>query len=489
MTRPARPARRRLRLLLLLGGCFLWQAAAVPHLAAEAATAGPLPQAAAASAGDAAGAANATSAAPGPESRWPMFLGLQYTFIDQQQTALLSPYQSHLSLLPAGDRQSTNTIGAYGGWAPVPWGQLYLDVEKFMGAGVSGATGIGGLTNGDVVREGTQGLKKEFYIARLYARFMLPLGSATTAVARGQDQIPGTEAARRLELKVGVLSVTDDFDKNRYAGSTRTEFMNWSLWANTAFDYAADTRGYTDGFVLAYVSPAWSLRYGMYRMPLVANGQTLETLARAREQDLELTLSPPSVSTIVRLLAYSNVGNMGDYEEALAIAAAAGAIPDIAADNQPGRRKVGFGVNLEQPLADSGDSGIFARLGWNDGQTEDFVFTEVDRVVSFGGQLSGVHWRRSDDRLGLAAVVEGISGPHRDYLAAGGMGFLLGDGRLNYGYEQIVEAYYKAQWSWSIAHSPLRLALTPDFQYMQNPGYNRDRGPVRFYALRVHLEY
>jgi high affinity Mn2+ porin len=477
MMRPVRPARPWLR--LLLGGCLLCQPA--PGLAAQ--------QTSIADPGGEVGAAGAAGIAPGPQSRWPMFLGLQYTFVDQRQTALLSPYQSHLSLLPEGDRQSTNTIGAYGGWAPVPWGQLYLDVEKFMGAGVSGATGIGGLTNGDVVREGTQGLKKEFYIARLYARLMLALGSATGTVTRGQDQIPGTEAAQRLELKVGLLSVADDFDKNRYAGSTRTQFMNWSLWQNSAWDYAADTRGYTDGFMLGYISPTWSLRYGMYRMPVVANGQTLETLARAREQDLELTLSPTSVSTVVRLLAYYNVGNMGDYEQALAIAAATGAIPNIAADNQPGRHKVGFGVNLEKPLADDGNSGLFARLGWNDGKTEDFVFTEVDRVVSCGGQLSGVHWRRSDDRLGIAATVEGISGPHRDYLAAGGMGFLLGDGRLNYGYEQIVETYYKAHWSWSVAHAPLRLELTPDLQYMQNPGYNRDRGPVRFYALRVHLEY
>ena len=283
MSRPVRPARPWLR--LLLGGCLLCQAAPAPGLATQGTTA--------ADPGDEVGAAGADGLAPGPQSRWPMFLGLQYTFVDQKQTALLSPYQSHLSLLPQGDRQSTNTVGAYGGWAPVPWGQLYLDVEKFMGAGVSGATGVGGLSNGDVVREGTEGLKKEFYIARLYARFMLALGSATTTVARGQDQIPGTEAAQRLELKVGLLSVADDFDRNRYAGSTRTEFMNWSLLQNTAWDYAADTRGYTDGFMLGYISPAWSLRYGMYRMPQVANGQTLETLARAREQDLELTLSPP----------------------------------------------------------------------------------------------------------------------------------------------------------------------------------------------------
>jgi carbohydrate-selective porin OprB len=358
-----------------------------------------------------------------------------------------------------------------------------------MGAGVSGATGLGGLTNGDVIREGTVGLKKEFYIARLYARFMLPLGTDAVHVERGQDQIAGVEATRRLEFKGGWLSAADDFDHNRYGGSTRTEFMNWSLWQNTPWDYAADTRGYTYGFVVGYISPQWSLKYGMYRMPTVANGQTLETLNRAREQNLELTLSPSAVTTVVRLLAYLNTARLGDYSQALAIAAATGSVPDIAADAQDGRHKVGFGVNLEQPLTDEGDTGVFMRLGWNDAHTEDFAFTEVDRLASLGAQLSGARWRRSGDCLGVGAAFEGLSSPHRDYLAAGGSGFLLGDGRLDYAHEQIFEAYYRAQWAWTLGPAPLRLQLSPDFQYVHNPGFNRDRGPVRFYALRLHLEY
>jgi hypothetical protein len=227
----------------------------------------------------------------------------------------------------------------------------------------------------------------------------------------------------------------------------------------------------------------------MYRMPTVANGQTLETLNRARGQNLELTLSPASLTTIVRLLAYLNTARLGDYQQALAIAAASGAVPDIAADAEDGRHKFGFGLNLEQPLADDGDTGVFMRLGWNDGHTESFVFTEVDRLVSLGGQLAGVRWRRSEDCIGMGLVAEGLSGPHRDYLAAGGSGFVLGDGRLNYAHEQIFEIYYRAGWSWTIGQAPLRLQLSPDFQYVQNPGFNRDRGPVRFYALRLHLEY
>ena len=335
-----------------------------------------------------------------------------------------------------------------------------------------------------MVREGASNLPKRFYIARSYLRFMLPLGPRLAQVAAAQDQIAGTEAQSRLELKVGLLALNDDFDKNSYAGSTRTAFMNWSLWDNTAWDYAADTRGYTDGFMLAYISPLWSLKYGMYRMPTQANGQELEaSLARAQGDNLELTLSPSKAAPVVRLLAYRNIARMGIYREALALAA--GTTPNIVADDREGRKKYGFGVNAEQPVADDGASGVFARLCWNEGKTESFAFAEVDRLASVGAQLSGAHWRRADDLFGAAVALDGLSGPHRDYLAAGGAGFLLGDGRLNYSHEEILELYYRLQLAWQWA----RVQLSPDFQYIKNPGYNAARGPVSFWGLRLHIEH
>ena len=433
--------------------------------------------------------AAAPAADAGPDSYWPTLLGAQYTYVLQHQTALDSPYAGRLSLIPSGDTEATHTIGLYGGWGVASWAQLYLDTEKFMGAGVSGATGLGGLTNGDVVREGAVGLKKTFYIARAFVRFMIPLGTGVGHVERAQDQVAGNEASTRLEFKAGRMAVNDDFDHNRYAGSTRTQFMNWSLWDNTAWDYAANTRGYTDGVVLGYVSPQWALRYGIYRMPLYANGQTLETLNRAQGQNLELTLSPWSNGAILRLLTFRNTARMGDYDEALALAAAAGTVPDVAADARDGRHKYGFGVNGELPLADEGETGLFVRLGWNDGSTESFVFTEVDRLASIGGQLSGSHWHRPQDRVGLGLVMEGLSGPHHEYLAAGGAGFLLDDGRLNYAHEEILESYYRLQVFDAIGHWPVRMQLGPDVQLIRNPGFNHDRGPARFYALRLHLEY
>jgi high affinity Mn2+ porin len=433
---------------------------------------------------------------PCPESKWPMLVGAQYTFVRQHQSRLTSPYQGPLSLDPNGGTEQTHTIGLYLGWALTSWAQIYLDTEKFMGAGVSKSVGLAGLTNGDVVREGAAGLPKVFYIARQYVRLMLPLAPGTTRVERGQDQLPGTEPATRLEFKFGALAASDDFDHNRYASSTRNQFMNWSLWANTAWDYAADTRGYTYGAVFGFVSPRWSLKYGAYLMPVKANGQELEDAPRrARGDNLELTLSPAESGTVIRLLAYRNLARMGNYREALRIAAETGTVPNIVADDKEGRQKYGFGVNVEQPLADDGETGVFGRVGWNDGHTESFAFTEVDSLLSFGGQLSGSHWQRTEDRAGAAVAIEGLSGPHRDYLAAGGSGFLLGDGTLTYAHEQIFELYYRAQLPWPpndrsavFQRYPLKVQVTPDFQYVRNPAYNRDRGPVKFWAIRFHLE-
>jgi hypothetical protein len=441
-------------------------------------------------------AADAPEASPeaapalGPASRLPQLLGLQYTFILQHQGRLTSPYAGPLSLDATGDTQPTHTIGAYFGWAPWFWLQGYLDVEKFMGAGVSNATGLAGLTNGDVVREGASGLKKEFYIARNYLRFMLPLGAAVERTERAKDQIGGGEASTRLELKVGRMAANDDFDTNRYASDPRGQFLNWSLWADTAWDYAANTRGYSDGVVLGFISPTLSLQYGVYRMPVFANGQQLvSSLLRASGQNLQLALAALPTGTTLRVLGYLNTASMGLYREALAVAAAHHAVPNIVADDAPGRRKYGAALNLEQPLADAGETGAFLRWGWNDGNEESFAFTEVDEVLSFGGQLSGAHWRRPGDRFGLAVASEGLDAPHEQYLAAGGSGFLLGDGRLRYGRERILESYYRFQLSWPEGRYALRWQLSPDFQYVENPGYNRDRGPVRFYGLRLHIEY
>ncbi|MGH8190727.1 MAG: carbohydrate porin [Rhodanobacteraceae bacterium] len=385
--------------------------------------------------------------------------------------------------MPQGDTEQSHTFGAYFGVQLPAHLQFYFDLEMFKGEGVSGATGLGGLTNGDVIRSGTGELGKRAYVARRYLQWTLLLGGAMQPVERAQDQLPGTQAARRIEIKLGKMAVNDDFDRNRYANSTRTQFMNWDLWNNTAWDFAADTRGYTNGLMAAWVNPHWTLRYGVYQMPTMANGQTLEwPLQRARGEQAQLTLRGAPDGWALRVLVYRNIGRMGIYRDALRIADETGTTPDIADDDRDGRRKYGYALNAELPLADDGDTGLFARYGWNDGHTESFVFTEVDRDASLGAQISGVHWHRSADRLGIAIAMNALSHEHRDYLAAGGCGFLLCDGRLDYGHEEIAEAYYAFQ---PFPH----FTLSPDFQFIRNPGYNHDRGPARFIGIRAHLEY
>ena len=415
--------------------------------------------------------------------RWPELVGSQYTWVRQHQSSLRAPYSGPLSLNQTGDIAATHTVGAYLGWRLTETLQAYVDLEKFMGSGVSGATGLAGLTNGDVVRQGSSNLKKRPYLARRYLRYVVPLSGETAAVESAQGQVAGNEASTRLEFKIGTTAISDDFDKNRYANSTRSQFMNWALWNNGAWDYAADTRGFTNGLLAAYVSPAWSLRAGIHQMPAMANGQDLDApLRKARAENIELTVAPNNLGTIVRLLAYRNIARMGIYRDALAVAATSGAKPDIAAQDRDRRKKIGIGLNIEQPLADDGETGAFLRMGWNDGKTESFAFTEIDSTLAAGVQLAGVRWGRINDRVGVAFVTNGLARPHRDYLAAGGSGFVLGDGALRYGREQIVETYYRIA---LVKH----VQFSPSFQYIRNPGMNSDRGAVKFVSLRLHLEY
>jgi hypothetical protein len=427
------------------------------------------------------------SAAVAQESgppRWiPRLLGAQLTVIVQYLPRFHALYNGPQSLTDSGDFQGTHTYGLYLGSQVTRHLQAYLDVELARGGAIGNAFGLAGVTNGDVLRQGTVELGQVPYVARAFVRYVVPLSHETDTVTRAVDQLPGAEPAARLELKLGKLALTDDFDQNRYANSTRTQFCNWGLFNNTAWDYAADTRGYSYGLEVGWVHPHWSLRLARFLMPTFANGTVFDwNVRRAHGDDVELTVQPRGVATVVRVLAYENHARMGDYAEAIARAQTSGGTPDIVADDAAGRRKYGFGVNVEQPLADSGETGAFVRAGWNDGHTEDFVFTEVDGHVSGGLQLSGAHWGRGDDRIGVAMLGHGLSTGHEEYLARGGRGFLLGDGRLSYGHETIFEGYYRAQ-------AGRFVQASADVQHIWNPGYNRDRGPVNVLSLRLNLRY
>jgi high affinity Mn2+ porin len=426
--------------------------------------------------------ANTSLAALEALPEWfPKLLGMQFNGVYQNVPAFHSPYQGPNSFTTSDD--STQTYGLYLGSQLAPTLQLYMDAEWFRGSGVSGNVGLAGFVNGDAIRSGSADLPKAPYVARLFLRYFLPLSSETEKVERGMDQLAGSQPVSRWEIKFGKLALADDFDLNRYANNNRTQFLNYDFLYNVAWDYAADTRGYTYGVTTALVQPQWRLAFGVFTEINTANGANFDILdLRELGYNLELTLKPNDAGTVVRLLTYINESRMGSYDTALALGHATSSVPDISLVDKPGGTKYGFGLNFEQPLADEGETGVFGRLGWNDGSHETWAYTESDRHASLGVQVNGGHWGRKVDCIGLAYAVNGLSTQHKDYLAAGGSGFMLGDGKLNYGYEQVLEAYYRIQLGPYIQ-------FTPDFQFIQNPGYNKDRGPAEVYGLRAHLSF
>ncbi len=420
------------------------------------------------------------------EPAWaPKVVGMQFNGVYQTVPTFPSPYQGPNSFRTdeGKGRDFTQTYAVYLGSQLAQTLQTYLDLEYFRGYGVSDGTGLAGYVNGDVIRAGSSDLPKTPYVARLYLRYYLPLSSETEKVERGMDQLPGDQPVARWEVKVGKLTLTDDFDLNRYANNNRTQFLNYDFLYNTAWDYAADTRGYSYGLVTALYQPKWRLALGVFTEPNTGNGADFDVIdSRELGYNLELTVKPNGAGTVVRFLSYFNKSRMGSYDQALALSRATSSTPDLLLVEKFGGTKYGFGINFEQPLADEGETGVFGRLGWDDGSHETWAYTESDRHVSLGVQVSGAHWGRQEDRLGIAYGMNGLSSEHKDYLAAGGIGILLGDGKLNYGPEQAIEAYYRFQVG-------QYAQLSPDFQYVQNPGYNRDRGPAEVYSLRLRMSY
>ncbi|MBF0458637.1 MAG: carbohydrate porin [Nitrospirae bacterium] len=416
---------------------------------------------------------------------FPRLLGLQFNGIYQNVPGLRSPYAGQNSFNTDGvfGHDLTHIYGIYLGGQLAPALQFYFDYEMAKGEGVSGGHGLGGYTNGDVIRVGAADIGSGPYVARAYFRYIVPLGDETEKVERAPDQLAGSEYINRLEIKLGKMSPSDDFDLNRYANNTRTQFLNYAFMYNPAWDEATDTRGYSYGVMAAIVQPKWRLALGFYMMPAYANGARMDTqVFQAQGSNLEFSFKPNDYGTVIRVLTYLNRARMGNYNEAAAVGRNTASTPDVFADEKRQRTKYGFGVNLEQPLADDGQTGLFGRLGWNDGHNENFCYAEVDQHLSVGTELSGTHWGRAEDRAGMAYAVQGISKEHRDYLAAGGLGMLLGDGALNYGPEQILELYYRVQIGKFVQ-------ITPDYQFIANPGYNRDRGPASVIAMRLRVSY
>ena len=419
---------------------------------------------------------------PHPESDR-FWISGQANFISQWHPAFNSPYQGRNSLPPQAQDASSRVLTVSTGLRLTNAAELLCDVQETGGHGIGEAIGLAGFTNLDVVRNPTLG--KAPYIARLMWHEVIPIGTGDEDSTRNPLSLFRRLPARRIEIRFGKMGLADFFDLNTYGSDSNFQFMNWTVDNNGAYDYAADTRGFTFAALLEYHDRHWAVRYAEALMPKVANGIHLDAnLGRARAENVEFEIHRaviPKQEGVLRLLAYVNHANMGSYREAVNnFLAGVTPIPEITAHPLQTTIKYGFGANFEQPFNDW--IGVFGRWGWNEGQHESYAYTEVDQTLLGGVGASGTRWDRKLDRAGVAFVSNGIARDHQQYLALGGLGFLLGDGRLNYGRENIVETYYTLH-VWRGAYPSF------GFQYVDHPGYNRDRGPVAVPTLRLHLEF
>ena len=416
----------------------------------------------------------------------------QANIIFQAHGPFHSLYSGPNSLLSRGEYKpsllGTLYLGAQLRRDPHTETDVIFNLESAGGRGDSEALGLAGFTNLDVVRNPNLGSTP--YIARVQLHQTIGLSSKLIEATRTPFLLATETPQRRLQFFVGKMSLPDYFDINAIGTDSHLQFMNWTVDNNGAWDYAADTRGYTYAALAEYDDKSWSVRYALATMPTVANGIDLDwNLRRASGQNMEFELRKPLLGRLlpagrtgtIQVLSYVNHAHMGLYRDAVkAYLDGQDPTPEITATEKYGAVKYGFGLNIAQAL--TSDVRVFGRFGWNEGQHESFAYTEVDQTFELGGDYSGRAWSRPNDKFGLAFVTNAIKRDHQEYLKLGGLGFLLGDGKLNYAREDILESYYNL-------HVWRGLYYALDLQFIEHPGYNQDRGPVLFESARMHVDF
>ncbi len=418
---------------------------------------------------------SAPDSAEPDEQKWNYHL--QSTVIGQGYPSFPAEYSGANSMKPEGQVRETISFDVTGGVRLWRGAEFFGDVLIWQGYGLSNTLGAAGFPNGEAFRVGKT--YPDAVVSRAYLRQTIGLGGGKEAVDDSPNDLRGTRDIRRLTFTLGHLAAKDLFDNNAYANDPRSQFMNWSLEANDAWDYPANTVGFTNGIAVELHTSGWAGRLGMFQVSRVANGLRFDwDLANAWSSagEIERRYSPRGHAGSVRVLAYNTRAHMGHYQDVLNDPSLDENIFLTAAY----RHKYGFGINMDQEIRRN--LGVFARLGWSDGKNQTYEFTDVDRTATAGLSLKGERWRRKDDTVGLAVIVNGISSVHRQYLAAGGLGVTVGDGALDYRAERIGETYYNLKFA-------KHFQVSADYQFAQNPAYNHVRGPVDLFALRFHAEY
>jgi high affinity Mn2+ porin len=404
-------------------------------------------------------------------------LHYQATVATQYHPSFPARYTGRNSLRPEPESATSVVTDLFLGARLWKGAEACFQPELAGGRGLSSTLGVAAFPSGEVYRVGDP--TPTVLPARLFLRQVIGLGGGEVKVEPGPGQLGGRRDRDAVTFTVGKIAATDIVDSNPLSSDPHTRFSSWGLWASAAYDYPADVRGYTWGAAADVTLGPGSVRGGLFLEPTVANGAVLDRrIDRARGLALEgeLRFAPGGRPGAVRVLAFLNQARMGSYRRALEDPSAG---LDVAATRAPGRTKYGFAASANQELG--GALGAFARASWDDGATESWAFTEIDRSLAAGAVQGGAPWGRPRDEAGLAFVVSGLSPAHRAYLAAGGRGFLIGDGALRYGPELLGELFY-------------RLVLGPEvsfvgaYQPVVNPGFNRDRGPAHVFTGRVHVE-
>lgn len=420
---------------------------------------------------------DAVSPPPTPDERFAVHG--QTTYVEQDTDDFRSPYRGPNSLTPESGRETWDLTLFVGArlWRGA---ETWIEPEIDQGFGLDNTTGLAAFSSAEAYKVGANA--PYLRLPRFFIRQTLDTGTQRENVEGIANQLAGTRSTDRWVFTVGKFSVPDVFDTNQYAHDPRMDFLNWAAVDAGTFDYAADAWAYTVGAAAERYIGSWTFRAGVFDLSVVPNSPHLDPAFHQFQLDGEIEKRYPLFGKTGRILftAWRSRARMGLLDQAIALGLATDTAPAVAKVRQY-RSRIGGSFDLEQPVTD--DFGLFARVGKTQGNVEVFEFTDIDRSKEIGASLKGTAWRRPGDTFGLVYLDDGISAEREEYLALGGLGVLVGDGKLPHpGAEQIVETYYSiGVVSWA--------QLSADYQYVKNPAYNRDRGPVSLWALRLHLQF